>query len=240
MRNIIISDIHGHAKKLKELLTLCNYTVGQDQLIFLGDYINRGPDSLGVVKIVKNYVTNENAIALLGNHEEMFLDFLSSKNRDYDFNFLENVGGDVTLESFCDHMPRPFDDIDKSKQEMKTVHKELIGFLKNLPRYYEDERHIYVHAGVYPFDWKQTEPEDFIWMGSEFYMNETYLDKKVIFGHTPTSRIRENDDNSVWFDPKGDKIGIDGGCGFAEGQLNALIFDGKTYKCVNIGGENHN
>ncbi|PZT52204.1 hypothetical protein [Paenibacillus silvae] len=74
---------------------------------------------------------------------------------------------------------------------------------------------------INPFltDWRNTSESDFFWIREQFYKNHTNLNKKVVFGHTPTVHLHESSD--IWFDSKGDKIGIDGACAYGK-QLNLL------------------
>src|SRR5690625_4683227 len=67
-RILAISDIHGYGHLLSKLLMEMNYSPGNDQLILLGDYVNKGPDSIGTLEQVKQ-LTQEGAIAIIGNNE---------------------------------------------------------------------------------------------------------------------------------------------------------------------------
>ena len=73
-RYFVIGDIHGHFDELVELLK--SWDEAAEQLVFLGDYIDRGPDSSKVVALVKELVETKGAIALKGNHEDMLKEFL--------------------------------------------------------------------------------------------------------------------------------------------------------------------
>lgn len=152
-------------------------------------------------------------VTALKNNEEM-----------YDAQWLNN-GGFTTLISYIggDYFENGFD-WDKYievKEYIRKHYQHHIEFLDSLPLYHEDESHIYVHAGINPLllDWKSTSESDFIWIRESFYRNHTGLDKKMIFGHTPTVHLHDSAD--VWFDSKNDKIGIDGACSYGK-QLNLL------------------
>ncbi|MDX8046502.1 metallophosphoesterase family protein [Gracilibacillus sp. S3-1-1] len=78
-RKLVISDIHGHGQQLLSLLDKAKYYPSSDQLILLGDYIHKGPDSKKTVKIVRQLYEN-GAIALRGNHEQREIDQYMSKS----------------------------------------------------------------------------------------------------------------------------------------------------------------
>jgi serine/threonine protein phosphatase 1 len=136
MLTIVIGDIHGMAAKLESLLAqidmwcVANARAELRQLIFLGDYIDRGPDSREVLQIVQ-CLQAEGAICLRGNHEELILQATESE-RDL-ANFLAN-GGDATITSL--RTPAAF----RQAQE----------WVRALPTSHEDELRYYVHAGIRP------------------------------------------------------------------------------------------
>ena len=71
-RTIAIGDIHGHIKALVGLIDLIN-PQSEDQLVFLGDYINRGPDSKGILQFIIDLKQRCNIVCIMGNHEEMMI-----------------------------------------------------------------------------------------------------------------------------------------------------------------------
>lgn len=72
-RILAVSDIHGHVDSLSQLLEVTKYNSKNDQLILVGDYVNKGPDSIGTLKLVKQ-LQAEGAIVLIGNHEMRWLE----------------------------------------------------------------------------------------------------------------------------------------------------------------------
>ena len=95
-RTIAIADIHGHIKALVGLIDLINPNP-EDTLIFLGDYINRGPDSKGVLQFIIDLKQRCNVVCIMGNHEEMMINAYSDPSTMGWF--LEN-GGHETLQSY--------------------------------------------------------------------------------------------------------------------------------------------
>jgi serine/threonine protein phosphatase 1 len=224
VRTIVISDIHGHNLTFAALLSRITYNPSNDRLILLGDYVDGGPGALEVVRFVQQMAEHPNVQAIGGNHDDMFLGWLDNKD------FLPSPytssknGGLQTILSFC-----PWYDAGTNETEAREYIKEQcyseINFLRNLPYFLEDGRHIYVHAGIDPDqkDWKLTSHKDFRWIRGRFHQHQSQLPttKTIIFGHEVCSRLHHDDLNfHPWFGDQ--KIGIDGGIKFGK-FLNALI-----------------
>ena len=97
-RTIVISDVHGCYDELTQLLERCCYHPSMDQLILLGDYVDRGPMSKQTIGYVIQLVKG-GAIALRGNHDQMFLDFINSDDRQVAQQYIAN-GGLSTLNTY--------------------------------------------------------------------------------------------------------------------------------------------
>lgn len=224
-RTIIISDIHGCINQFNQLLSLIEYNSVDDQLILLGDYVDRGPDSKAVIDRVINLVRNHKAIALRGNHDQRLYDLVKSENSEVRAKFLQH-GGIPTLHSYLEsNFEITEERLEQGIELIRTNYQHHIDFLGQLPLYYEDDHHIYVHAGLNPEykDWKQQPENDFMYIKNDFIRSSFQWKKKVVFGHTRTVDIHSLPD--VWFGEN--KIGIDGGCAYGM-QLNCLIYqDGK-------------
>ena len=229
-RTIMISDIHGCIDPLNQMLDLIEYNSIDDQLILLGDYVDRGPDSKAVVDKVIELVSLHHAIALRGNHDQRFVDLINNDSTWIRSKFIEH-GGIQTLQSYCDinivNNEISNEILNQAKDIIKTLFAHHIDFLSQLPLYHEDHDHIYVHAGLNPNfkDWKNQPEHDFMYIKDEFIRHPFEdINKKVIFGHTRTMDIHGTSD--IWFSK--DKIGIDGGCAIGM-QLNCLIFREGLY-----------
>ncbi|MBY0216272.1 MULTISPECIES: metallophosphoesterase family protein [Paenibacillus] len=229
-RTIMISDIHGCIDQLNQMLHLIQFNSIDDQLILLGDYVDRGPNIKAVVDKVIELVTEHHAIALRGNHDQRLVDLINNDSELVRSKFIEH-GGIPTLQSYCDmniiDSEVSNEIFNQLKATMMTSYGHHIDFLSKLPLYHEDDHHIYVHAGLNPsvMDWKNQSEHDFMYIKNEF-IRHTFenLNKKVIFGHTRTMDIHGTSD--IWFSD--DKIGIDGGCAYGM-QLNCLIFQEGLY-----------
>lgn len=203
-----VGDIHGCLISLENLLDRLPISWGKDYLVFLGDYIDRGPDSKAVIELLvelkKEYP--ERIITLKGNHEWMLERFL--KGIDIE-TYLYN-GGETTLRNYFNYKT--------GKIEIPSEHLE---FLKNLKLYFELADYIFVHAGLRPgIPLELQTEEDLLWIRDSFYLSEKEFLKVIVFGHTPFSIpliLR-------------DRIGIDTGCVYG-GYLTAVeLPDLKFYQ----------
>ncbi len=225
-RILAISDIHGCHDEFCELLNKVKYIPNQDKLILLGDYVDRGYKSKDVIEMIMGLVNEYGAVAIVGNHDQLLLDWLLTDDYFAAHNYFAN-GGLQTLESYCGlNWNEDGLDIDGAKDFILTHYKHHVDFLNSLPYYHEDDKHIFVHAGIHSMyaDWKETTPEEMIWIRDVFFNNPTYLDKTVVFGHTPCLHLHGVED--IWMGE--DKIGIDGGCAYGF-QLNCLEINENGY-----------
>ncbi len=207
-----IGDIHGCYDKLVALLEKINVNFEKDTLVFIGDYVDRGPKPFETVALlVELQKQHENIFFLKGNHEHMLENYLSGTDR---FTYLVN-GGQKTLDSYLEHKQKPGD---------FPIPQSHLDFFKSLILYYETESYLFVHAGLrkkIPVD--QQDEHDLLWIRSEFIKSDYDFGKQVVFGHTPFSKplVQPN------------KIGIDTGAVYGHEltcvQLPDMIFHhGKT------------
>jgi serine/threonine protein phosphatase 1 len=164
-RLLAVGDIHGCLDALRTLLRKVQPTP-QDTIVFLGDYVDRGPDSRGVIDFLLKFVELfPQTVFLKGNHEAMFLDYLQGGLK---FPFLQN-GGISTLASYAQGVP--------------AGHRD---FLQRLRLYHETETHIFVHAGLRPaLPLAEQQEEDLLWIREEFLRSDYDWGKTIVFGHTP-------------------------------------------------------
>lgn len=233
-RILTISDIHGCYDELEKLLDISNYNPESDQLILLGDYIDRGQQSESVLELVIKLV-KEGAIALRGNRDQMFLDFLLKNDSLSHQLYLQN-GGLSTLESYVGHDwfdgHPTFEELYQAKKFIMNNYSDHVTFLYHLPYYHEIDKYLFVHAGINPdlSDWRNTSEKDFIWIREQFlFSRHRNDDLVVIHGHTPSKNTHGSHD----IDFRYNRIGIDGACAYG-GQLNCLIIDGENYIEVNV------
>ncbi|MEW6657864.1 MAG: metallophosphoesterase family protein [Thermodesulfobacteriota bacterium] len=172
-----VGDIHGCLDRLEMLLDEIQPDLGKDVLLFVGDYIDRGPDSRGVVDYVlrlQQKYPREHVVCLKGNHEAMFLDFLQGREREL---FLFN-GGLGTLRDYWG------DNWDRKKELI--LPPEHARFFQELRAYYETPDYIFVHGGLKPgVPLPEQQEEDLLWIRGEFITSMEDFGRLVIFGHTP-------------------------------------------------------
>lgn len=213
MKKFVIGDVHGNYEELMDLLDKINPNLRQDKLIYLGDYIDRGPQSYKVIRFLidlQNKYGKEHVVLLRGNHEDMAIENIEHGRIDcfngYDITFMDFIKNNDSIENYYE-------------------------FFKGLPLYYEDESFIYVHGGIKPgIAMEKQDDYDLLWIREEFFESSLTFIKPVIFGHTPTINIIGT------FSPfiKKDIIGIDTGIVYG-GRLTALeIHDGKIVNIHNV------
>lgn len=233
MNYFVVGDIHGCVEPLENLLA--HWNKDEQQLIQLGDMVDRGPNSLGVLKKMMKIKKEHGAIILKGNHEAMFLDFLEHPENEGPYYF--DVGGFETVQSFLGETPIQEKKFDYLADYILTHHADVVEFIRELPLYYEQEQWVFVHAGVnfnYS-DWKSSTEDDYLWIRGGFVNGKNYHPKTFVFGHTPTRRLHTDQRDDIWVSPCGTKIGIDGACVFG-GQLNALAIKQNEFKQISIKG----
>lgn len=171
-----VGDIHGCLDKLERLLAKIDPDPMRDQLIFLGDYIDRGPSSYEVVAyLISLKKRMPETVFLKGNHEEMFLQYLSGIERHL---FLTN-GGKATLDSYMKN---------KACADESLIPPDHLQFFSALGLYYQTGDYIFVHAGLregVPLESQKS--EDLLWIRDAFIASDYDFGKRVVFGHTPFS-----------------------------------------------------
>ena len=192
----VIGDIHGQLGMLKDLMAKIPWRPDKDALFFLGDYVDRGPDSRGVVDYIVSLTEDYSRIScVLGNHEQMLLEYLSGVNRDL---YLANGGG-ATLRAYSG---------DKGYEKtlfLRELPKSHIAFYHSLKPYFELEDYYLIHAGFRPgVPMARQSKTDMIWIREPFISSTYDFGKKIVFGHTafPEPLVMKN------------KIGIDTGAAY--------------------------
>ena len=247
-----IGDIHGHADKLEELLVKLGYTLKGNayahpdrKAFFVGDYIDRGPKIKKTLKIVRSMVENQNAIALMGNHEYNALCF-NAKNK---------TGGHLRKHSIKNILQH-YETL-KQFQNKQDEYDDYLKWFKTLPLFYETTSFRAVHAAWdntsirflrdHLFQSKMTDEliEQSVVKGSPFYdAIETVLKGKEIKlpkGHSFTDKDgTERRDMRIkwWEDPSGStyqQISIEPLENFEDSPVDISVFKSLDfYKPDNI------
>jgi len=210
-RFFIVGDIHACPGELETLLNKLSLQ-REDQLVFLGDYIDRGPGAREVVDLLLGMKADAPCTMtfLKGNHEDMFLDLLGYGGH-YGEAFLVN-GGVKTLASYgCS----PFMDPEEILERIPEAHQT---FFRNLELIFPVGEVFCVHAGVSALrPLEDQDPEDLLWIRQEFIENAHPFPVTIVYGHTPQREVR--------FDLPY-KVGIDTGLVYG-GKLSCLEFTEK-------------
>ena len=214
-RLFAIGDIHGCADELVRLLDAVPGRA-DDTIVFVGDYIDRGHDSRGVIDYLLRWRTRTPArtVFLKGNHEDMALDYLGREGQ-WGEAWLRN-GGVATLRSYGIDPHTSRADV---AAHMPPTHVEFMSALETSLRW---SGYLVVHAGIRPgVPWELQRTEDLLWIREEFLDQPHDLDATVVFGHTPHRRV---------VDGQPYRIGIDTGCVYG-GALTCLALpEGRVYQ----------
>lgn len=171
MRQFAISDIHGHLATFKALLQRLEFSI-EDELFLLGDFIDRGPDSKGVIDYVKELqATGHQVHCLRGNHEQMAID---APNDSMTRSAWLRYGGKETCASF--------DSRDYNLPE------DYLDWMSALPFYLLTDGYLFVHAGINTFKPKPLDDwESMLWARhwSDKIDREWLGDRIIVHGHTP-------------------------------------------------------
>lgn len=223
----VIGDIHGCIKTLRHLVEEEISPSSEDVLFFLGDLVDRGVNSKGVVDYILSLRDQSLDLRVIrGNHEVMLLGAGTSEER---FELWMRNGGYTTLSDFRIRV-----DSFSGPEAARKIPMEYIDFFNKLPWYLETEGFFLVHAGLNPVSRDPLDDTDaMVWSREEEYPEDLLKGRKLIHGHTPVPA------ESILLriaDPRSRIINLDGGCvyrGFPGlGHLVALNLETGELKSV--------
>lgn len=170
-RTIAIGDIHGCSAALAALVRVID-PQPSDTLVALGDYVDRGPDSRGVIDQLIALAKRCRLVPLLGNHEEMMLDAGDGRS---DLRFWLLCGGSATLESYG------------ADATLKHVPRAHFKFLAGCLTYHETDNHFFIHANYLPELPLDEQPIEVTrWLSLRDVVPEPHVSgKTAVVGHTP-------------------------------------------------------
>ena len=196
-RLFAIGDIHGCVQELEILLLYLINRMGlttEDVVIFVGDYIDRGPSSREVIDLLLEFRGNyPNTYFLRGNHEDMFLEYMGFKSAAA-APFIIN-GGSRTLSSYGISLALGPEEV---REQLGTEH---LKFFQELLLSVTFGNWLFVHAGVQPgVPVEEQEDIDLLWIREKFLKTPHELPYTVVYGHTPFPRVMVDMPNKIGID----------------------------------------
>jgi serine/threonine protein phosphatase 1 len=215
MIHYAIGDVHGR----DDLLEIMHARIISDHqsrhadaaatIVHVGDYVDRGPDSLGVIDRLMRGLNGFELICLKGNHEDMMLASLETDDRLVWETWLRN-GGDATLASLGISPGHGGYDPEKLARALGA---SRIAWLRSLPLYHRTADMLFVHAGIAPGrPIELQEEKDLLWIRDRFLYSDADHGYLVVHGHTPTAEP----------DIQPNRLGIDTGA-VMTGRLSAVV-----------------
>ncbi|TPQ30220.1 serine/threonine protein phosphatase [Bradyrhizobium guangdongense] len=227
IRIYAISDVHGCADLLQQMFAVIDRdlsTIGSKRAIhvFMGDYIDRGPDSRRTIDLLIDRGRKHESVFLKGNHESFLLDALGNSSLLQDW---RQYGGLQTLSSYGLQPSLNPDSVEQAKlieQLAVAMPEQHLRFLKALRPRFVCGDFFFVHAGVKPgISLSKQQEHDMLWIREEFLQHEKRYEKYIIHGHTPVQQpdIRSN------------RANIDTGA-YATGNLTLLTIQGDRLLAI--------
>ncbi|WP_046865519.1 metallophosphoesterase family protein [Microvirga massiliensis] len=219
-----VGDIHGRADLLAEMIDRIRVDMDRCSAhrlvtVFLGDYVDRGPDSRLVVDMLLALSQGGNAICLKGNHEAILVRFLREPI------LWENwvaLGGLQTLLSYGLRVPARLsreDQVRVAEEFRQALPAEHLYFLESLPLTHVSGNVAFVHAGLRPtVPLDRQQEEDLLWIRQPFLDHRDPFSHFVVHGHTPVESPEVH----------ANRINIDTGA-FATGRLSCIALQGNSH-----------
>lgn len=222
----VIGDIHGRGDLFERLIEAVDaddaaMNPASTTVVLLGDLVDRGPDSAGVVARAREWTTRRSVRLVAGNHEEMFLD--SFEDTETLRHFLRH-GGKETVLSYG--MDRALYDA-LALKELQVAMAEIVpacdvAYLKCAEEWIEAGDYLLVHAGINPaVPLEEQRRSDLLWIRERFLRHDEPFSHVVVHGHTISDGV----------DDTGFRIGIDTGA-YRSGRLTALVLEGSARRTI--------
>jgi serine/threonine protein phosphatase 1 len=223
VKTYAIGDIHGVDEMLLRLLEYITVSATPNRLVFTGDYVDRGPNSAGVIAIIRlleEIMGTQLVIPLMGNHEEMLIQEFRDNGYIWTDGHMFPKGIASTAKSFINANPEC---VKRNKKDFvlgAIMPDDVFKWLKCLRDFYEDEKHMFVHGGLFEGPPADSTRHEKLWIREPFLQSDYDWGKHVFHGHTPrtTLEIKKNRTN------------LDTGAVFSDGWLTAAEIDpNETY-----------
>lgn len=221
-----IGDIHGRFDLFEALIAAIDEDDGaaaraKTTIILLGDLIDRGPDSAGVIKLARLWEEYRTIRCLVGNHEEMLLDGL--EDTDVLRHFLRHGGRETILSYGISKKEFNKSSLEELQALLRArIPQEDLAFLSRCEDMIEMGSYMFVHAGVNPKrSLNEQKPSELRWIRDPFLKHKDRYSHVIVHGHTITEKVEE----------KKNRIGIDTGA-YRFGRLTALVLEGDTRRYI--------
>jgi serine/threonine protein phosphatase 1 len=227
IRIYAFGDIHGRSDLLKEMFTVIDADLARSPVsrpieVFLGDYIDRGPDSAQTLDLLIERSHYRETVFLKGNHEAYMLEVLRDPSKIEDW---RQFGGLQTLMSYGIQPtlnPDAAEQADLISALAEVINGDHLSFLQGLKPSFVCGDFFFVHAGVRPgIPLKEQQENDLLWIRNEFLDSDENFGKFIVHGHTP---VREPD-------IRPNRINIDTGA-YATGKLTLLTIQGSSMLAI--------
>ena len=229
MRLYAIGDVHGRDDLLAAVHDAVDADLrlrpaGAHRLIHVGDYVDRGPDSAGVIRrLARLSATDPDVVCLCGNHDERMLAFIDDPVAEGRLFFAN--GGGATLASYGINGAAPAGDedvTDRGNALREAMPDSDLAFLRNLKLMARFGDYLFVHAGIRPgVPLDAQDPHDLMWIRADFLNDPRDHGVVVVHGHTPVPRP----------DIRANRIDIDTGA-FNTGNLTCLVQEGTDWRLL--------
>lgn len=227
-----VGDIHGQLDQLNRVLDLIAAD-GGGKVVFLGDYVDRGPASCGVIdRLISGLADGEDWVCLKGNHDRLMAWFLEDPPR-HDPHLLvgyhwfhDRIGGIETLASYGLDMPDRVRMKDFSTQARDLVPEPHIAFLRGLHLRFETDTLFFCHAGIAPgVPLAEQDEEDLLWIRQPFHAYTDPHPKLIVHGHTPVDGAQHY----------GNRVNLDAGAGYGRPLACAVFEGGEVFELTHKG-----
>ena len=232
VRIYAIGDVHGRLDLLRRMHDIIRDEIEQDRpadwrIVHLGDYVDRGPDSAGVLDFLTHAVaSDERTVALAGNHDLGFLQFLAEPDPG---GLFANFGGRETAAAYGVFITgrdrRGF--VDAHMELCQAVPREHVAFLSARPYSVSFGDFFFCHAGIRPgIPLERQDPHDLVWIRNEFLDWPHLHPKVVVHGHTPHHEPQ-------WMP---NRVNVDT-LAYQSGRLTALVIEGTQKRLISASAE---
>lgn len=229
-----IGDIHGQHVMLEDTLALIEKDGGTNaEIVFLGDYVDRGPNSRAVLELLSNGLAQgRNWNCLKGNHDRMMEWYMERPARHDPYLlvgyhwFHDRIGGRETVASYGITQVDDRRMFDLSAEIREAVPAAHVNFLQNLHLSHQREGLFFVHAGIRPGVALEAQDEtDLLWIRQEFHDDPRDHGPLIVHGHTPIETATHY----------GNRVNLDSGAGYGRPITAAVFEDGKVWALTDDG-----